>query len=153
MHLTLYSDYSMRVLLYLAADPGRVVATEEISNAFNISLNHLVKVVNQLGKLGYLKIKRGRQGGILLAQDPKEIRLGKLVRAVEPDFHLAECFDPATNRCLLSPACGLKGALFEARQAFFKTLDQYTLESVMTPPMRKLLNGSSEAAFEDRLLN
>jgi Rrf2 family transcriptional regulator, nitric oxide-sensitive transcriptional repressor len=139
MHLTLYSDYSMRVLLYLAADPDRVVATEEISKAFNISLNHLVKVVNQLGKLGYLKIKRGRLGGILLAQDPKEIRLGKLVRAVEPDFHLAECFDPATNQCMLSPACGLKGALFEARRAFFNALDEYTLDSVMTRPMRKLL--------------
>ncbi|MBJ6764856.1 Rrf2 family transcriptional regulator [Myxococcaceae bacterium JPH2] len=131
MHLTLHADYALRVLIYLAARPDRPTSTQEMADAYGISKHHLVRVVQTLGSLGYVEIRPGRAGGVLLASPPRDIRLGTVVRAAEPDFHLVECFDPARNTCPIAAACGLKGVLAEAQRAFLETLDRYTLEDLL----------------------
>lgn len=131
MHLTLHADYALRVLLYLAASPERLVSTQEVSEAYNISKHHLVRVAQALGQQGYVEVRPGRSGGLKLAREPAEISLGKVFRATEPDFHLVECFDKSRNACPIAPACGLKGVLFEAREAFLGVLDKYTLADVL----------------------
>ena len=139
MHLTLHADYSLRVLLYLAARPERLVSTQEVSEAYGISKNHLVRVVQALGKLGFVDVRPGRSGGLTLARAPADIGLGKVFRATEPDFHLTECFDKPNNTCPISPACGLKGVLFEAREAFLAVLDKYTLADLIQRSRSNLL--------------
>ncbi|HYH95694.1 Rrf2 family transcriptional regulator [Hyalangium sp.] len=127
MHLTLHADYSLRVLLYLAAHPERLVSTQEVSEAYGISKNHLVRVMQALGRHGFIEVRPGRSGGVMLARAPSEISLGQVFRVTEPDFHLVECFDREKNTCPIAPACGLKGVLSEARDAFLSVLDKYTL--------------------------
>jgi Rrf2 family nitric oxide-sensitive transcriptional repressor len=138
VHLTLHADYALRVLLYLAANPGRVVSTTEVSEAYAISKHHLVRVVQGLGKHGFVEVRPGRSGGILLAREPAEISVGEVVRRMEPDFRLVECFDPKENTCPIVPACALVGALYEAKRDFFAVLDKYTLEEVVRRSPRKL---------------
>ena len=138
MHLTLHADYALRVLLYLAANPGRVVSTGEVSDAYGISKHHLVRVVQGLGRHGFVEVRPGRSGGVVLARPPAEISVGQVVRHMEPDFKLAECFDPKSNTCPIAPACGLIGMLGEANKAFLGVLDKYTLEDVMRRGSRKL---------------
>lgn len=132
MQLTLHADYSLRVLIYLAANRGRLVSTMEISKAFGISANHLVKVVLNLSKYGYVRSRRGRTGGSELAREPEEINLGEVVRNLEPDFCLVECFDPMRNTCPIDQVCGLKGVLRDAGDAFLAVLEKYSLADLMT---------------------
>ncbi|MFJ8237098.1 RrF2 family transcriptional regulator [Ureibacillus sp. NPDC094379] len=128
MRLTLYTDYSLRVLLYLGVKgKDRLSTIKEIADAYNISKNHLMKVTYELGQLGYIETVRGRGGGIRLAVDPNEINIGKVVRHTEEDFQLVECFSSENNMCKISPACQLKNALFEALNAYLNVLDQYTI--------------------------
>ena len=132
MRLTLYTDYSLRILIYLAA-PHRTdqwIATQEISTFYKISHHHLVKAVHHLGILHYVSIKRGRSGGIKLAKDPSDINLADIVRATEPDFYLTECFNKETNTCPITASCELKSILKTAHQSFFATLHQYSLKGV-----------------------
>ncbi len=140
MHLTLHADYALRVLLYLAANPDRVVSTGEVSDAYGISKHHLVRVVQGLGRHGFVEVRPGRSGGVVLARPPAEISVGQVVRNMEPDFHIVECFDPQTNTCPITPACGLIGVLNEATRAFLATLDKYTLEDLVRRSPRKLSN-------------
>ncbi|MGZ3461186.1 MAG: RrF2 family transcriptional regulator [Archangium sp.] len=140
MHLTLHADYALRVLLYLASHPGQVVSTGEMSGAYGISKHHLVRVVQGLGRHGFVEVRPGRAGGVVLARSPAEISVGEVVRHMEPDFHIVECFDPATNTCPITPACGLIGVLNEATRAFQATLDKYTLEDLLRRSPRKLSN-------------
>ncbi len=128
MHLTQFSDYSLRLVLYLACHPDRVVSVEEVSRAYVISRHHLVKVVQSLTELGVVESQRGRGGGMRLAKSPSEINVGWLIRRTEPHLDLVECFDLAKNTCPIAPACGLKGALQRAQQAFLKVLDGYNLD-------------------------
>jgi Rrf2 family transcriptional regulator, nitric oxide-sensitive transcriptional repressor len=138
VHLTLHADYALRVLLYLASNPGRVVSTGEVSDAYGISKHHLVRVVQGLGRHGFVEVRPGRAGGVLLARPPAEISVGEVVRHMEPDFHVVECFDPKTNTCPITPACGLIGVLNEATRAFLASLDKYTLEDLLRRGPRKL---------------
>jgi Rrf2 family nitric oxide-sensitive transcriptional repressor len=138
VHLTLHADYALRVLLYLASNPGRVVSTGEVSDAYGISKHHLVRVVQGLGRHGFVEVRPGRAGGVLLARPPAEISVGEVVRHMEPDFHVVECFDPKTNSCPITPACGLIGVLNEATRAFLSALDKYTLEDLLRRSPRKL---------------
>lgn len=133
MRLTLYTDYSLRVLIYLAKPSRREtwISTEEISSFYRISNHHLVKAVNHLGRLNFITIKRGRTGGIQLSMAPEKINLAKVVQATEPDFHLTECFDAKTNTCPITAVCGLKTVLGKANHAFFQTLEQYTLADII----------------------
>lgn len=131
MHLTLHADYSLRVLVYLATRPGKVVSTLEVSEAYGISKNHLVRVVQTLAQHGFLEVRPGRAGGLSLAREPRDINVGQVLRAAEPDYCLVECFDREKNTCPIAPACGLKGMLYEAREAFLGVLDTYTLADVV----------------------
>jgi Rrf2 family nitric oxide-sensitive transcriptional repressor len=129
MQLTLYTDYSLRVLVYLAV-AGRSVTVSEVAERYGISRNHLVKVAHHLGKVGYVHTERGRHGGIRLARPAEAINLGQVVRDTEPNFNLVECFDMAENQCVLAPACQLKRVLVEAERAFMASLDRYSLADV-----------------------
>lgn len=131
MRLTLHADFSLRVLLYLAARPGRPASTQELADAYGISKHHLVRVVQTLAEGGWVEVKAGRSGGVTLGKAPKAISVGKVVRAAEPDFQLVECFNREQNTCPIAPACGLKGVLGEAREAFLAVLDRYTLADLM----------------------
>jgi Rrf2 family nitric oxide-sensitive transcriptional repressor len=128
VHLTQFSDYSLRLAIYLACHPDRVVSVEEVSRAFGISRHHLVKVVQMLTDLDVVESQRGRGGGMRLGKDPSAINVGWLIRRTEPHFDLVECFEPGTNTCPIAPACGLKGALRRAQQAFLDVLDEYNLD-------------------------
>lgn len=134
MRLTLYTDYSLRVLLYLANKEEEIVTISELADFYKISRNHLVKVVHNLGLNGYIQTTRGRRGGLRLAKPAKDILIGKIVRSTEPDFDLLECFNPATDHCLVTNACSLKGVFFKARSGFLSVLDQYTLADMAGPP-------------------
>ena len=136
MRLTKHSDYALRVLLYAATHGEELVSTDEIATAFGVSANHLVKIINNLGKQGLLEVKRGRSGGLRLALPPEKIIIGEVLRLTEPDFYMVECFDSETNDCPISSACGLIGPLEEATKAFLAVLDGYTLADVIGPPRR-----------------
>lgn len=127
MRLTLYTDYSLRVLLYLAKNEDRMVTITELADFYKISRNHLVKVVHNLGIKDYLLTTRGRKGGIKLARPAKDILIGTVVKSTEPDFDLLECFNPATDKCIVSSTCSLKHVIFEAKSKFLAVLDQHTL--------------------------
>ncbi len=137
MQLTVHTDYALRVLLYLSHFPERRVGTEEISNAYGISKNHLVRVVQTLGDAGYVKVTVGRAGGVELARSPEEIRLGQVVRATEVSFRLVECHDVVNNTCPIVPVCGLKAMLDTALEAFLVTLDRHTLADLVKPESRE----------------
>ncbi len=130
MHVTRYTDYSIRVLIYLAVQGDRLATIQEIAESYDISRNHLMKVVHQLNKNGYIETVRGKNGGMRLHMAPADINVGVLVRETEQDLNMVECFS-AKNACRISPVCGLKGMFGEALDAFMKTLDQYTLEDVI----------------------
>jgi Rrf2 family nitric oxide-sensitive transcriptional repressor len=127
MRLTRYTDYAMRVLLYLGARPERLCSISEIAGAYDISQNHLMKVVSDLVNAGYLVSVRGRFGGVRLARTPAEINIGAVVRHTEDGFDLVDC-----GSCIIAPACGLTGALHQALAAFMTVLDGYTLESLLS---------------------
>jgi len=141
MQLTQYTDYALRTLIFLAVSDDNVTITE-IADSYHISRNHLVKVVHNLGKLGYITTSRGRQGGLRLAYPPADINIGEVVRRTEPNFHLVECFDGARNNCVITPACRLMVTLDDAFKAFLGVLDQYTLEDISDnrKQLRKLLS-------------
>jgi Rrf2 family nitric oxide-sensitive transcriptional repressor len=128
MRLTYHTDYALRVLLYLAASPDKERAhIQDIADTYAISSNHLMKIVHQLGRLGYIETIRGRNGGMRLARNPAAIRIGEVVRQTEEDFFLVECFDREHNCCVITPICHLRAALQEALAAFLSVLDRYTL--------------------------
>ena len=135
MQLTQFTDYSLRILLYLAHHPPqdgeRLPAVLDISRSYGISTNHLSKVAQQLAALGFIDAMRGRTGGIRLARPPAQINRGAVVRATESHFNLVECFDRETNTCPIAPVCGLTRALLEARDSFLAVLDRYTLADVL----------------------
>jgi Rrf2 family nitric oxide-sensitive transcriptional repressor len=132
MKLTHYSDYSLRVLIYLGVRNDRLVTISEIAESYDISRNHVVKVVHHLGRLGYVDTLRGKHGGMRLAQNPEHINVGKLVRETEASLQIVECFGD-DNACVLSPVCVLKSVLNEALGAFLATLDNYTLKDLIKP--------------------
>jgi len=127
MRLTVYTDYALRVLMYVALHPDRRPTIAEVAAAYGISKNHLMKVVYQLGVAGYIGTVRGPNGGMRLARPPEEINLGELVRRTEPDMALVPCFDQGANPCVITPACKLRRALHQARSAFLAVLDEYSL--------------------------
>lgn len=130
MRLSLFTDYSLRVLMF-GALKGEAFSLSEVAGAYAISRNHLVKVVNFLSKLGYLDTRRGRGGGIELGMKPDKIRIGLVVRRTENNPVIVECFDPKTNTCPIHGMCRLKGVLGEASRAFYDSLDRYTLEDLI----------------------
>jgi Rrf2 family transcriptional regulator, nitric oxide-sensitive transcriptional repressor len=128
MHLTAFTDYSLRVLMYLGARPGRRATIAEIAGSLGVSEHHLTKVVHFLGKAGWLANVRGRGGGLELAKAPRDIRLGDVVRQTESQ-PIVECFGSG-GQCMIASCCRLAGVLAEAVDAFHAVLDRYTLEDI-----------------------
>jgi len=132
MKLTRFTDYSLRVLIYLGLkDDGRVTI-REISEAFGISRNHLMKVVSLLTRMGYLDARRGPGGGIALARGSDEIVIADVVRDMEDDLNLVECFCEGGS-CIINPVCELKSVLSQALAAYLDTLERYTLKDLLRP--------------------
>lgn len=124
MQLTRHSDYSLRVLIYLALHQEKLSNISEIANSFNVSRNHLVKVVHELSKLGYIHTIRGHGGGLELSRSPEDISVGDVIRQTENTLDVINCKQPP---CPILPSCKLKRALAEATKAFLETLDTYTI--------------------------
>lgn len=131
MQLSTYSDYALRLLMKLALDPKRRHTIREIADAYGISHNHLMKIAQELGRHGYIETVRGRGGGLRLQRPADEINIGEVVRRTEENLALVECFDPATNTCVITGVCRLRFALREALEAFFGVLDGFTLLDLM----------------------
>lgn len=140
MQITLHTDYTIRTLIYLGAQPDRLVTVAEIAKAYGISYNHLVKVVNALAGAGYVETVRGKNGGVRLKAEPESVRLGTLVRQGEP-LRLLECFDRDTDTCPITSACAVKDAMWRAQEAFLEVLDGYTLADMLreAPRLGRLL--------------
>lgn len=136
MRLTTFSDYTLRVLMYLALEPGKLATIPEIAAAYAISENHLMKVVHQLARNGVIESLRGKGGGIRLARPTNEIRLGSIVRASEGDAPIVECLGNEKSTCCIAPACQLSSILARAFDALYATLDQYTLADLMEKPQK-----------------
>lgn len=131
MRLTTHTDYAFRVLIYLGTHRDELCTIKMIALAFDISQHHVAKVVRQLGKLRYVAVHRGRNGGLELGMKPAEICLGDLVRDFEADTDIVECFNPQKNTCVISPACSLRLILGNSRDAFYEVLDGCTLEDIV----------------------
>lgn len=126
LRLTLFTDYALRVLMHLAADPDRQSSVGEIARDFAISRNHLTKVVNGLARAGYVASARGRGGGIRLARPAEQVVVGEVIRLTEDGFELFDC-----GACVIAPACGLTPVVNEALAAFLAVLDRYTLADLI----------------------
>ncbi len=133
MRLTSFTDYALRALIYLGTKEGQIVTKREISEAYSLSLHHIAKIVHKLGQKGYVEVKRGRDGGVLLARPPAEIRIGDVVRDLE-EISLVECSPGRENRCPITGVCGLIPVLSEAVREFQAVLDRYTLADVLGGP-------------------
>lgn len=141
VRITKRTNIAIRLLMFCAANPGRLVTKAEIAQCCNVSENHLAQVINQLSQLNYLDTHRGRKGGMMLARAPGEVRIGAVFRDVEGVLPLAECFADADNTCPLVSACRLRIALADAANAFYASLDDITLEALVegNEPLLKLL--------------
>ena len=131
MQLTLYTDYSLRVLIYLGLKGGELATISEIAASYRISRNHLVKVVHNLANQGFILTSRGKGGGMRLAAPATEINLGEVVRHTEPGFSLVECFDKDTSSCPIDGMCRLKKILQDSSRVFMTELERYTLADVI----------------------
>jgi Rrf2 family nitric oxide-sensitive transcriptional repressor len=144
MRLTVYTDYALRVLMYLAVHSGPLPTIAQIAASYGISRAHLMKVAHELGLAGYIETVRGKKGGLRLALPPAEIRLGDVVRRTEPDFALVPCFQQTETACVLSSDCRLRSVLHQAQAAFLDVLDRHTLADLVT-------NRTMLAALLDRV--
>ena len=142
MRLTVYTDYALRVLMYVAVKEDGLSTIAEIAERYGISRNHLMKVAHQLGIAGYLETVRGRTGGLRLARPAADINLGDVVRYTEQDMALVPCMSPVDAACAIRPSCLLKRALDRATAAFLGVLDEYSLSDLVKPrhALRELLD-------------
>jgi Rrf2 family nitric oxide-sensitive transcriptional repressor len=132
MRLTTFSDYTLRTLIYLALRPVSLCTIEEIAAAYDISANHLTKVVHQAAQAGDIQTVRGQHGGLRLARPPEAINIGAVLRRTEPDWDIARCFGSG-DACAIQPACVLQGVLGDALAAFLSVLDGKTLADLVHP--------------------
>ncbi|HKT96112.1 MAG TPA: Rrf2 family transcriptional regulator [Paraburkholderia sp.] len=137
MHLTVYTDYTLRVMMYLALKypDGGVATIDEIAGAYGISRNHLTKIIHELSQVGLIETTRGRTGGARLARAPREISVGEIVRVAEKDFSVVRCHDmTVAHDCAIFPACNLRRRLYRAVDAFLHELDTMTLHEAIAAP-------------------
>jgi Rrf2 family nitric oxide-sensitive transcriptional repressor len=134
MKLTTFSDYTLRVLMFLALHRDRLATIPEIAAAYDISENHLMKVVHQLARAGVIESVRGKGGGVRLARAPDEIRLGQIVRSSEGEAAIVECLADTAGGCRIAPACRLSQILVRAFDTLYATLDEYTLADLVQAP-------------------
>ena len=135
MHLTTFSDYTLRTLIYLALRPNTLCTIDEIATAYDISANHLTKVVHQAAQAGEVQTVRGQRGGLRLARSPETINVGQVMRRTEADLEIVPCFGSGTV-CCIQPACVLRDALGVALEAFLAVLDRMTLADLIGPGKR-----------------
>ncbi|KPJ91671.1 MAG: hypothetical protein AMJ53_11095 [Gammaproteobacteria bacterium SG8_11] len=133
MQLTVHTDYALRVLIYLSIRPENIVTIDEITEFYEISRNHLVKVVHNLSSKGFISTSRGKHGGMQLSRPPEEISIGDVVRQIEANFDIVECFNPDSKKCRVVPICNLKSVLQQANENFLKFLEQYSLADAVKP--------------------
>src|SRR4029079_16807777 len=167
MRLTVYTDYALRLLMYLALKDDGLATIEEIAKSYGISKNHLMKVAHQLGVAGFIDTVRGRRGGLRLAKPTKAIGIGDGVRHTEPDMAIVMCFEPINADCAVLPYCVLRKALARARDAFVDVIDDYalsdlvkqraTLQTMLSigavkPQKNFAMNGARESAGNRRSL-
>lgn len=133
MQLTQFTDYSLRALIYIALRKESCTI-KDITEAYGISNNHMVKIIHNLAKLGLIKTIRGKNGGILMAAQSEAINLGQLIAQLEPHFDLVPCFNKEKANCCIAPVCKLRGVLHEAQAAFMSVLKHYTLADVLHNP-------------------
>jgi Rrf2 family nitric oxide-sensitive transcriptional repressor len=133
MRLTEFTDHALRLLMYLGAHRGRMATIDEVALQYGISRNHLAKVVNELAATGLIQTVRGRSGGIWLAREPGDIRLGEVVRQTEPNFHMAQCFGATAGACPFSPDCRLRESLAHATRAYLDELNRLSLADLLPP--------------------
>lgn len=138
MRLTIFTDYTLRVLIYLGAhlQENRLATIGDIAAAYGISENHLMKIVHHLAKQGYVETTRGKGGGMKLARAPERISIGDVVRGAEEDLAVVECFQRGNFECPIAPACALRSVLGRAMGAFFEVLDGQTLADLLQPRAR-----------------
>lgn len=136
MRLTTFSDYTLRVLMFMALKGEERATITEIAEAYAISENHLMKVVHHLSRSGVIESVRGKGGGIRLAKPPHEIRLGSIVRSTEGNTPIVECMAKEPGLCRISPACRLTGILVHAFESLYATLDEYTLADLVEQPQK-----------------
>ncbi|MGA7801072.1 MAG: Rrf2 family transcriptional regulator [Gammaproteobacteria bacterium] len=151
MHITRYTDYSLRVLIYTSVREGELATIKDVAEHYGISRNHLMKVVHKLGTAGYLETVRGKKGGFRLAKSPEDIGVGEVVRCTEEDFNIVQCFEPGVGRCRIESACMLQTALHEALAAFLGVLDRYSLADLVRnqQQLSRLLDGYPLSARRD----
>ncbi len=152
MRLTAFTDYALRALMRLAGEPERSFTTDEIAREFDISRNHLTKVVRELAESGFVATHRGAGGGFRLARPPEKITLGEVVRLLEARHAMVECFRADGGGCVLTPRCRLKSKLALAARAFIAELDRTTLAecAYIAPPRRRATFGFSRSARRTR---
>ena len=131
MRITKRTNIAIRILMFCAANPGRLVTKAEIAERCNTSESHLAQIVNRLGQLGFLRTQRGRTGGVTLARPMAEISVGEVFRRLEENVPVAECFADVDNTCPLVEACRLRAALADAVEAFYRRLDRVTLDALV----------------------
>ena len=136
MRLTNFSDYALRLLIFAANKPNETITIAEVSKVYGISKNHLMKITNRLSQGGFIETMRGAKGGLRLAKPATAINLAAVVHLTESDSDLVECFNPATNTCVIDGACGLKHVLHAALEAFYQSLAQVTLADLVANPRR-----------------
>ena len=152
MRLSDYTDYTLRVLMYCAANQDRLVTIAEMADQHQVSKNHLMKIVNDLGRQGVLETTRGRGGGLRLLKAPSAILVGDVLRNTETDFRLVECFDASTDTCTLTPTCRLKKVLRNALTAYFAELDGVTLADIARPGKARGKSNAMENSLKGRSL-
>ncbi|MFO0691953.1 MAG: Rrf2 family transcriptional regulator [Polyangiales bacterium] len=133
MQLSQFTDYGLRTLIYLAVAPDQAATMAEISEAYGISSHHGAKVATALAHNGWVAARRGRNGGLRLAKDPADIRIGAVVRTLESMDRMVECAMPGESECAILPACDLRHMIMEAQECFLRCLDQYTLADASRP--------------------
>jgi Rrf2 family nitric oxide-sensitive transcriptional repressor len=151
MHITQHTDYALRVLIYLGANEHRIATIQEIAERFNVSRSHMMKVVNQLIRHGYVTGLRGKGGGLRLERSSTTINIGDVIRKMEHDMNLVECFG-RESKCILTDSCRLQGALSDALNAFLASLDQVSLADLLSPwqqnilyvPLKKVVSGEHQ---------
>lgn len=136
MRLTTFTDYTLRVLMYLAIEPSRLATIPEIASAYGISENHLMKVVHRLARTGLIESVRGKGGGVRLALPAADIKLGQVIQASEGDAVIVECFSAENNTCCITPACRLTKILADTFAGFYSALDAYSLADLVTNPLQ-----------------
>lgn len=132
MNITTFSDYTLRVLIYLATHEDEKSTADEIATAYDISFHHIAKAAQWLAREGYVKSERGRTGGMTLRRGLDDINIGEVVKGTEAGSALVDCMRANGGTCCIRPSCGLQLALAEAQAAFYKTLENFTLRDIIT---------------------